>query len=67
MKNLIDQELARHETDAQFIKRIKTITDPLEMLAAIVAHEDLLGFDKYYARLRAVLLTQAEKIVTGET
>jgi hypothetical protein len=37
------------------------------MLAAIVAHEDLLGFDKYYARLRAVLLTQAEKIVTGET
>lgn len=51
------------ETDVEFIKRIRAIKDPVELLSEIVENETFLGYDSYYRDLRGALLDQAYKIV----
>ncbi len=50
-------------TDVEFIAQVKTITDPVEMLEALLNNDMFLGYDPYYADLRAALLDQAEQVV----
>lgn len=49
--------------DTVWMESVKKITDPIEMLAAIIHNEKFLGYDRYYVDLRECLLDQAEKIV----
>jgi hypothetical protein len=49
--------------DSDWVKEVKGITDPIDMLAIIVENQDYLGFDPYYADLHKVMIDQAEKIV----
>lgn len=49
--------------NAEWIEMIGAITDPIEMLKAILENADFLGYDPYYADHRATLLDQARKIV----
>ncbi len=48
-------------TDAQFIEKLKEIKDPIEAIRALLDNENLLGFDPYYADLRAALLAMLER------
>ena len=50
-------------TDRQWITKTKRIKDPLEMLECIVKNENFLGYDPYYAEIRATMINTAEKIV----
>ena len=41
------------------------ITDPKDALRAIIEHEDLLGYDPYFAELRRALLDTAERVANA--
>ena len=54
-------------TDSEWIKEIKTITDPVKMLRTIIDNEQYFGFDPYYKDIREAILKQAEYIVEGSS
>ena len=39
------------------------ISDPLEMLRAVVNHEGFFGYDPYYGEIRKAVLDRAQAIV----
>jgi hypothetical protein len=48
-------------TDVEQIAVWDQIEDPKEALKTIVEHEELFGYDSYYAELRKALLRMAER------
>jgi len=54
-------------TTASLIARIKRTRDPVKMLRLIVENEDYLGYDPYYADIRAALISQAGVVAQSAT
>jgi len=54
--------------DDEWTKRIKSITDPIEMLEEILKADDnmMLGGDPYYRDILMTLMMQAEIIVEAK-
>lgn len=52
-------------SDEKWKQYITQITNPVEMLRAIVKNQDFLGYDPYYSDLREALLKQAENVVAA--
>ena len=50
-------------SDKDWFKKVKKITDPVEMLELIVEEESYFGYDSYYADFRQAMLHQAQEIV----
>ena len=53
--------------DEQWKQYIKTVKDPVRMLAIIVKNNSYFGYDPYYADLRKAILDQALKIVEAQS
>lgn len=50
-------------TDADWIKKVRKIKDPMLMLKTIVENERYFGYDSYYSDLRSAMLETAAEIV----
>lgn len=48
-------------SDENLLQEWSRVTDPKVALAKIVEHQDFLGYDPYYAKLREALLEMAER------
>lgn len=53
-------------SDADFLKSLQKVTDPVAALRMILENESFLGFDSYYADLRQGLLDMARRVADAQ-
>jgi len=47
----------------KFIKELKEITDPLDMLIYVFENNQYFGYDSYYSEVRDAIFLQVEKVI----
>lgn len=57
------EKIKYNMNDNEWKEKIKSISDPLEMLKVIFDNEQFFGYDSYYSDLRSTMLDQAEVII----